>query len=73
MQIFVKVKTKTPANKVEKISENIFIVFTKEAPEKGRANQSVIKLLADYFKIPSADITIARGLTSKNKIIKIKF
>ncbi len=72
MVIFIKTKTKSAFNKVEKADENHFAVFTTEAPEKNRANQAVIELLVDYFNTPYRNVKIIRGLTSKNKVIKIE-
>lgn len=71
MKIFVKAKPGARKESVEKISENTFLVSVKEPPEKGRANQAILKALAAYFKIPVSNLTIVSGVTSRNKIIKI--
>ena len=73
MKISIKVKIKSKIEKVEKIDSDNFVVFTNSAPEKGKANKAVIKLLSKHFKIPTADIKIINGLTSKNKILEINF
>ncbi len=57
--------------KVIKISDTNFKVQVKEAPEKGRANQAVLKALADYFGTSQSNIKIISGSTSKLKIIEI--
>ncbi|HAL45238.1 MAG: hypothetical protein A2Y12_18675 [Planctomycetes bacterium GWF2_42_9] len=41
------------------------------APEKGKANQALIELLAENFNIPKNSITILSGLTSKIKQVSI--
>ncbi|MEZ5538712.1 MAG: DUF167 domain-containing protein [Pseudomonadales bacterium] len=41
-------------------------------PEKGKANQAVIKLLATLFGINEAALTIVNGGTSQRKVIEIK-
>jgi len=81
MKIFVKVKPKARENKIEKIDpptprlrwagENHFVVWVKEAPEKGRANAAVSKLLAEHFKIAVSSVKLISGQTSKNKIFEI--
>jgi len=73
MKISVKVKTKSKAEKVEKIGDGCFVVFTNSAPEKGKANKAVIKLLSKHFKTPAANIKITSGSTLKNKIVEISF
>lgn len=71
----VKVTTKAAANriKIEKLAngKNIIKVFVTVAPEDGKANKEVIKLLAKVLDVPQSNITITSGLTSKNKVITI--
>ncbi|MDP3889328.1 MAG: DUF167 domain-containing protein [bacterium] len=45
--------------------------YLKSAPEKGKANQELIILLAKALKVTQADITILSGATSRIKKIKI--
>lgn len=71
MKIFVQVKTKSFKEKVEKISTNNFKVYLKQAPEKNKANEALIKLLADYFKVKKYQIILISGKTSKIKCFKI--
>ncbi len=71
MKIFVKVKPRAKIERVEKVDERNFTVFVKEPPIKGRANQAVTKVLADYFKVPSSKVKIISGHTSKQKLIEI--
>ncbi len=41
------------------------------APEKGKANRAVVKLLAETFGLPSSAVTIASGETSQDKVAEI--
>jgi uncharacterized protein YggU (UPF0235/DUF167 family) len=41
-------------------------------PEKGRANEAVIKLLAKYFKVSKNKIEIVGGKTARTKIVDIE-
>jgi uncharacterized protein YggU (UPF0235/DUF167 family) len=72
MKIFVEAKTRAKEEKVKKIDKNHFVVFVKEAPEKGKANKAILKLLAHYFKINLSQIRILSGFSFKKKIIEIK-
>jgi uncharacterized protein (TIGR00251 family) len=40
-------------------------------PVEGKANQAVIVFFADWFAIPRSSVTIASGVTSRNKIVRI--
>ena len=46
-------------------------VHTTTAPTDGRANDAVIRALAEYWKIPRSQIRIIRGQTSHNKVVEI--
>jgi len=47
------------------------IVRTTASPTAGRANEAVIKLVAEYFSVAKSRVSIVRGLRSRNKYIKI--
>jgi uncharacterized protein (TIGR00251 family) len=46
-------------------------VYVNQPPEDGRANDAVIKLLSEHFKIPKSKIKIIKGEKSREKIIEI--
>lgn len=71
MKIFVKVKPRAREEKLEKIDDINFKISVKQPPEKGRANLSVIRVLADQFNTSQSNIRIISGSTSKIKIIEI--
>ena len=72
MQIIeVKVKTNAFKNEVKLINNKKLFVKTTATPEKGKANKQVILLLAKFYKISENQLEIARGIKSKNKVIKI--
>jgi len=70
MKIQVKVK---PDSKTEGLSRegDSFIVKVKEPPKEGRANQAVIKLLAEHFGISQSQIRILSGFRSRNKVVEV--
>ena len=70
MKVQVKVK---PNSKTEELVQegDSFIAIVKEPPKEGKANQAVIKLLAQHFNIPRNQVRITNGLRSRNKIIEI--
>lgn len=46
-------------------------VSVTAAPEKGKANEAIIQLLADELNISRSSITIVRGETSSQKVVRI--
>ena len=47
-------------------------VAVTEAPEKGKANDALIRLLAKSWRLPKTAITVVRGATDRNKTLKIE-
>ena len=70
MKIQVKVVPKAKVSSVVR-EANMFIVRVKEPAKEGKANRAVIRLLADYLKIPQSAMVIIRGIGSRNKVIEI--
>lgn len=72
MKYLIKVKTKAKKEKVEIINKNNLNIYVNELPIEGKANEAIIRLLANFFKVSKAEVKIIKGLKSKNKIIEIK-
>jgi len=71
MKIYIKTKPQSKEEKVEKLDDTHFIVFVKEPPEKGKANEGVRRVLAGYFDVSKSSVSILAGHTARNKIVEI--
>lgn len=86
MKIVVKAKTKAKKEGVERVNqptlnfiENksnkdeivMYKVSVKEAPVAGKANEAIIKLLAEYFSVTRDNVYLISGQKSKQKIFEI--
>ena len=40
-------------------------------PEDGRANEACIEFFAKFLNLPRSSVTIASGLSSRNKVIRV--
>lgn len=69
--IKVKVKADEKENSVEKLKEDEFLVKTKAPRKEGRANESAISILSNYFNIEPSKIRIIKGHTSSSKVFRI--
>jgi len=47
--------------------------FLKSAPEKGLANQELLKLIAQALGIAQAQVVLVRGATNRTKVIRIDY
>ena len=72
MKISIRVKPNSKENQVEEKGPNQLLVKVKAPPQENRANQEVIKILAEYFQIPKSRIAIITGLKSKQKVVEIE-
>lgn len=69
----------TPKAKSERIKKEVgadglvfYKIYVTAAPQDGKANEAVIKLLAKALCVAKSNLTIVCGLTSREKTIKIK-
>tara|TARA_R110002124_G_scaffold12099_3_gene57732 strand:+ start:610 stop:915 length:306 start_codon:yes stop_codon:yes gene_type:complete len=46
-------------------------VYVREVPDKGKANEAVIRLLAKSWRLPKSDFAIRSGASDRNKTIFI--
>lgn len=49
----------------------LFKIYVTAPPEDGKANESIIKLLSKRFGLPKSAFTITKGLTGRDKVVKI--
>ena len=70
MKISVKVK---PNSRLEEVTQDKdgYLVKVKDPPKEGKANRSLVRLLAEYFKVPISSVKIISGLKSRNKTVEI--
>lgn len=71
MKIFIKVRPSSKEARVKKIDDTNFVVSVKEPAKDGKANQALIKALAEYFGVSRQNIKILVGQKSRQKIISI--
>ncbi|MBI4209241.1 MAG: DUF167 domain-containing protein [Deltaproteobacteria bacterium] len=71
MKIFITVKPRASKEKIDKISETEYRVSVTAPPEDGKANDAVIRALANFFDVPPSSIKILRGAASCKKQIEI--
>lgn len=70
----ISVKTHPKSKKIEVLQKDAdhYEVWVREAPDKGSANQAVIKALSEYLGQAPSRISISSGHASRNKIIEIE-
>ncbi len=46
-------------------------VAVQAPPEKGKANEEVVRVLAEYFGVPARQIHVLAGMTSRQKRVQV--
>ena len=70
MKISIKVKTNSKIEKIQS-SPNGWIVNVKSPAKEGKANEAVVKAVADYLGVSKSMVKIKSGFKSKFKLIEI--
>jgi uncharacterized protein YggU (UPF0235/DUF167 family) len=70
-KIWVKVKASARMEGVTQLADGNYRVSVSAPREKGKANQAVIVLLAEYFSIPRSKVEILRGHSASTKLVQI--
>ena len=71
-RITVRVQPKAKRSEVTGYAEGILRVRIAAVPEKGKANQELVRLLADVLGVPRSAVTIQKGATSRTKLVRIE-
>lgn len=67
----VKVHPRARKNALTGVVGDALKLSLTAPPVEGRANQALIEFFADLFDIPRASVTIASGVTGRNKMVRI--
>jgi len=71
MIIEVHVTTNAKKKQITKMSKRHFRVSLISVPDKGKANKELLSLLSEHFNTAKSNISIIKGMSSKNKVIEI--
>jgi uncharacterized protein len=71
MQKKVKVKPNAKVQKIEEETDGSLTVHIKSPPVDGKANEELIKALADKFDVPKSYVRIKSGFSSRQKLVEI--
>ena len=67
----VRVKPRASKSRVLGEREGELEVAIAAPPVDGKANQELLRVLADYFDVPKSTIEIARGESGRSKLVRI--
>ena len=72
MKVEVKVKPRSSQEKVVVSEKGHWLVYLREAPEKGKANEAMRRLVAEKLAVRKSAVRILKGKTSTLKLIEVE-
>ena len=72
MILQVRVKPRAKTSTLCQAADGTWIATLKSAPIDGKANEELIRLVADHFRCRKADVTIKTGAAGRTKLVKIE-
>lgn len=72
MKIFVSVKTNAKEDAVQSVNGSHYSARIKASPVQGKANEALLRLMADFLDIPVSRLRIVSGFSSKQKVLEVK-
>jgi uncharacterized protein (TIGR00251 family) len=71
MRLQITVKPNARRESVTLQPDGSYKVALNAPPRQGEANQRLIELLADFFKVAKSSVRILHGATGKTKLVEI--
>ena len=71
MNLNIKVHPRANRNTVEVSDDGTITIRVTAAPDRGKANAAAVKLLANRLDVPKSSVSIIRGHTSRNKVVRV--
>lgn len=70
-RIKVKVQPKASRTEIQGFRADVLHVRVMAAPQRGKANQALVELLAETLSLPKTEIKILKGHTTGDKLVEV--
>jgi len=67
----IKVHPKARRERISGVLGDMLKLEITAPPLEGKANDACLTFFSDFLKVPRSSVTIAAGLSSRNKVIRI--
>ena len=72
LKLTVTVKTQAKKESVTKITNGELAVSVHAPARDGKANQALVRLLAEHFSVAKSAVSILHGHSSRKKLVSIE-
>ena len=69
--IQVKVKPNARSSGLEELGDGTWLARIASAPVDGKANEELVRLIAERFSVRKAQVSIKRGASGRLKVVQI--
>lgn len=74
--IHIKLTPKASSNRIGEVRQDangndVLSVYVTAPPDKNKANEALIEMLAGHYNIAPSRITLVRGHTARHKVVRI--
>ncbi len=70
-RITVKARPRSRERSIKELGPDTYEIRTTEPPDKGKANEDIVDILAEHLDVPKSSIELLRGATASMKTFKI--
>lgn len=71
MLLTIKATPGAPQTQIKRFENGILYVAVAAPPEKGQANDALVRFLAKKFGVPAGEIKVVSGATARLKRVKL--
>lgn len=71
LKIWVAVKPQAKKEEFVKAPDGSFIASVRAPARQGKANEALIGLVANYFRVPKSSVRIVLGKSARKKLLEI--
>lgn len=71
MRIRVRVKPGAHEEKVSREPDGSLLVSVRARAQEGKANDAVVKAVAEFLRVPKSQVRIASGPSSRTKVLEV--
>ena len=72
MRVLLKVQPRSSSNEVEREADGSLRVRVTARPEKGKANEAVLRMVAEHFRVKRSAVALVSGATSRRKVVEVQ-
>ena len=73
MRIRVRVKPRAKEERIEGLSpDGTLVVRVAAPPERGKANERLVRILAEAFGVARSDVRVVAGHKSRDKVVEVE-